>query len=80
MVLVTEDVIYSAIVYAWRHFGETIEGSAGAALAAAMMAGSRDRPAVVILSGGNIQPELHADLCCEHGADLYTPGRIEGSG
>jgi len=80
MVLVTEDVISRAIVYAWRHFGETIEGSAGAALAAAMMAGSRDRPAVVILSGGNIQPELHADLCCAHGADLYTPGRIEGSG
>ena len=63
LVLVTEKEIARAIAYTWERFGEKIEGSAGAALAAAMGAGVKERPAAVILSGGNIQPEVHAGIC-----------------
>ena len=54
--LVTEGEIRKAIIFAYERYGEYIEGSAAAALAVAMF---RDisKPVVVILSGGNIDPE-----------------------
>jgi threonine dehydratase len=59
--LVTEDEIRKAIIFAYEHYGEYIEGSAAAALAVAMF---RDisKPVVVILSGGNIDPETHKQI------------------
>lgn len=59
IVLVTEDEIQYAIKYAWDRFGERIEGSAAAALAAISSGQVSKRPAVVIITGGNIQPEIH---------------------
>ena len=50
------------MVYAWERYGERIEGSAAAALAAVLTGKVPERPAVVVLSGGNIQPELHSQL------------------
>ncbi|NLG97592.1 MAG: pyridoxal-phosphate dependent enzyme [Chloroflexi bacterium] len=62
-ILVSEKQIASAVVYAWRRHGEKIEGSAAAALAALMFSDtvaprSFEHPAVAVMSGGNIQPEV----------------------
>jgi len=62
MITVTEDEIGHAVVYAWEKYGERIEGSAAAALAA-VITGKVKSPAVVVISGGNIQPEVHEMLC-----------------
>lgn len=63
--LVSEAEIAAAIILAWRRYGERIEGSAAVALAAALSARVPRRPAVVVISGGNIQPELHQRLVVE---------------
>ncbi len=67
--LVTEDQIAAAIAFAWRKYNEKIEGSAAVALAYALKnAPSRpDGPWVVVVSGGNIQPEIHAQICADKG-------------
>ena len=61
-ILVSEEDIKQAIIYAWKRYHEMIEGSAAAALAAVLTNKITTRPSVIILSGGNIQPELHAQL------------------
>jgi threonine dehydratase len=62
-VLVAEEEIAQAIAYSWYHYGEKIEGSAAAALAAILTGKVIERPAVVVISGGNIQPEIHNQIC-----------------
>jgi threonine dehydratase len=61
-VLVTESDIHHTIAYAWQHYSERIEGSAATALAAALYGKVPARPAIVVLTGGNIQPEVHARI------------------
>ena len=61
--LVTESDLINAIAYAWKHYGEKIEGSAAASLAAVLSNVIAERPAVVLITGGNIQPELHSQIC-----------------
>ncbi len=61
-VLVTEDEIAQAIAFAWHRYNERIEGSAGVALAAVLTDRVNYRPAVVMLTGGNIQPEEHVKI------------------
>lgn len=61
-VLVTEAQIRNAIVYAWEYYHERIEGSAATALAAVLRGKISTRPAIVVLTGGNIQPEVHAGI------------------
>lgn len=61
-ILVREDEISQAIKFAWRKYSERIEGSSGAALATILSSKLDDRPVVIILSGGNIQPELHQQI------------------
>ena len=63
--LVSEEELRSAIRYAWQRYGERIEGSAAVTLAAALSAKATARPAVVIISGGNIQAELHQQIIAE---------------
>lgn len=62
-ILVSEEEIEKAVVYAWEKYGEIIEGSAAVCLAAVLSAKISDFPAVLIQTGGNIQPELHQQLC-----------------
>jgi threonine dehydratase len=62
IVLVSEDEIIQAVAHAWEKYGEIIEGSAGAALAAVISGKITARPAVVVLSGGNIQPDAHSEI------------------
>ncbi|MEW5868655.1 MAG: pyridoxal-phosphate dependent enzyme [Chloroflexota bacterium] len=61
-ILVSEAQIAEAIRFAWTQYQQRIEGSAAAALAAVLSGGVTSRPAVVIISGGNIQPEIHAQI------------------
>ncbi len=57
-ILVSEAEIVQAIAYAWRQYHERIEGSAAVALAVAMTGKVTARPLILVISGGNIQPEL----------------------
>jgi threonine dehydratase len=56
--LVSEDEIAHAIAYSWRHYGEKIEGSAATALAAVLSNKITGRPAVLFITGGNIEKEV----------------------
>lgn len=66
--LVDEDAIGRAVSYAWQAHGQVIEGSAAVGLAT-VMDGRVTAPAVVVLTGGNILPDLHATLVACHGGD-----------
>lgn len=61
-ILVSEAQITEAIRFAWKQYQQRIEGSAAAALAAILSSEVTARPAVVIISGGNIQPEVHTQI------------------
>ncbi len=62
LLLVSEEEIERAIVYAWLNYHEVIEGSAAVGLAV-ILKGKVKPPALVVISGGNIQPEAHSTLC-----------------
>lgn len=66
ILLVTEAEIAAAIAYAWHNYQEQIEGSAAVSLAAILTGKISKRPAVLILSGGNIQPEVHDQIIQTH--------------
>ena len=61
-ILVSEEEIREAIGYAWDHYHERIEGSAATSLAAVLSGKITRRPAVIVISGGNIQPETHQKI------------------
>lgn len=61
-ILVSEMDIQRAIIYSWKQYAERIEGSAATALAAVLYGKITERPALVVLTGGNIQPELHSKM------------------
>jgi threonine dehydratase len=65
-ILVDESEIEKAIAFAWWQYGEKIEGSAATALAAILCGKVTCRPAVLILSGGNIQEERFQDILSRH--------------
>lgn len=62
---VSEAEIGRAIAFAWHRYGQKVEGS-GAVGLAAFLAGKVPPPALVVISGGNIQPEVHAELCRQY--------------
>lgn len=66
VVLVSEEEIAYAIAYAAEHYQQVIEGSAAAALAAVLSGHIVQRPAIVIISGGNIDLERHAEIVRGH--------------
>lgn len=61
-ILVNEEEITEAVRYAWHEYDERIEGSAATALAAVLSGKISTRPAIIVLSGGNIQPEVHDEI------------------
>ncbi|HBG73882.1 MAG: hypothetical protein A2X25_03155 [Chloroflexi bacterium GWB2_49_20] len=65
IITVTEDEIAQAIAYAWHKYQEIVEGSAATALAAVLTRKIK-HPAIIVISGGNIQPEVHAQICRRH--------------
>jgi len=58
VILVSEDEIRVAISYAWVRHRQMIEGSAAVGLAAKLAGKITLSPALTIVTGGNIQPEL----------------------
>jgi threonine dehydratase len=66
IVTVTEDAIARAIAHAWWTHRERIEGSAAAALAAALDGTVRARPAVVVLTGGNIETDVFERIVAQY--------------
>jgi threonine dehydratase len=63
MILVSEAEISEAIVQTWRRYHQRIEGSAAVCMAAIFSGKIRVYPAVVVITGGNIDEELHQQLC-----------------
>ncbi len=62
IVLVGEDEIARAIAFAWSVYGERLEGAGAVCLAAILSNKVKERPALVVVSGGNVQPEVHAEI------------------
>lgn len=62
IITVTEVEISQGIAFAWHKYHEIIEGSAATALAA-VLTGKIKSPAILIISGRNIQPEIHSQIC-----------------
>jgi threonine dehydratase len=62
ILLVKEAEIERAIAFAWRRYQQRIEAS-GAVTLAAVLSGRVRGPAAAVISGGNIQPEVHAAIC-----------------
>ncbi len=68
ILLVSEAEIERAIAFAWRRYAQRIEGSAAVTLAA-VLSGQVRGPAAAVISGGNIQPEVHAAICAGQEAE-----------
>jgi threonine dehydratase len=62
VILVREDEICESIKYAWEHYHEIIEGLAAVSLVAVLSGRIIERSLVVIISGGNIQPQTHKQI------------------
>ncbi len=62
IVLISEDEIVQAIATAWHQYGERIEASGAVVLAAALSGKVSQRPAILVISGGNIEPEKHQEI------------------
>jgi threonine dehydratase len=63
LILVNEENIAEAIRFAWQQYHERIEGSAAVTLAAVLAGKIADKSSLCVLSGGNIQPEIHRSIC-----------------
>jgi len=61
-ILVSEEEIIEAIRYAWHQYQERIEGAEAVSLAAVLSGKITRRPVVIIISGGNIQSEIHQKI------------------
>ncbi len=73
-ILVSETDIRAAIKYAWTTYHERIEGSAAAALAAITSHRVPGRPALVIITGGNIDLETHRLIINEPAIPIVADG------
>jgi threonine dehydratase len=62
IITVSEADITRAIAFAWNRYNEKIEGSAAVSFAAIINNNIESRPAVLILSGGNIQQETFSQI------------------
>ena len=62
IVLVNEDEIARAISFAWAVYGEKLEGSGAVGLAAVLSNKVETRPALIVVSGGNVGDDMHAKI------------------
>jgi len=72
IVLVSEEEIARAIAFAWFVYGEKVEGSGAASLAAILFGKVAERPAVVVVSGGNVQPEIHEEIIARFAGETWS--------
>lgn len=69
--LVSEEEIERAIAFAWYTYHEKIEGSAAVALASVLDGKVAERPSMLILTGGNIQPEVHRRILEKYAGERW---------
>jgi threonine dehydratase len=62
VITVSEAAISQAIAYAWTRYEQKIEGSAAVTLAALLEKKIPQRPLLLVLTGGNIQPETFSSI------------------
>lgn len=62
IVLVSEEEIARAIAFAWHVYREKLEGAGAVGLAAVLAEKVEARPVLIVVSGGNVQPEVHAEI------------------
>jgi threonine dehydratase len=70
--VVSEDEISRAMAFAWAIYHEKIEGSAAVGLAAVLTGKIKERPSVVIISGGNVQPEVHEKIVARFAGEQWN--------
>ena len=66
ILLVSEDEVAEAVAFAWHAYGEKIEAAGAVGLAAYLQGKLPETSLVQIISGGNIQPDLHADIIARY--------------
>jgi threonine dehydratase len=66
IVLVSEEEIARAVAFAYVQYNEIIEPSGAVTIAAALRGGA---PSLAIVSGGNIQPEVHARIVADYAGE-----------
>ncbi len=66
ILLVSEDEVAQAVAFAWTEYGERLEGSGAVGLAAVLSGKVTAQPSVVVISGGNIQPEIYAEILARY--------------
>jgi threonine dehydratase len=71
ILLVTEDEIKKSIKYASNVYHECIEGSAAIPLAAVLSGRIIARPAMLIITGGNINPLEHAEVLMDNAVGSF---------
>jgi threonine dehydratase len=71
IVLVNEDEIAYAMAFAWDKYGEKLEGAGAVGLAAVLSDKVKERPAVLVVSGGNVQPEVHAEILARFAGETW---------
>ncbi len=67
IILVSENEIRDAILYTWEKHQQIIEGSAAVSVAAILAKKVTVIPAIIIVTGGNIQPALHQSIIQRNG-------------
>jgi threonine dehydratase len=66
IILVSEEDIARAVAFAYHEYGETIEPSGAVTIAAALRGLAGLGTQVAIVSGGNVQPEVHARIVADY--------------
>jgi threonine dehydratase len=61
ILLVSEESIARAVAFAWSEYGQVIEPSAAVSLAAVLDKMVKP-PLIVVISGGNIDSQVHAEI------------------
>jgi threonine dehydratase len=70
--VVSEEEIARAMAFAWAIYHEKIEGSAAVGLAAVISGKIKEQPSVVIITGGNVQPEVHEKIVARFAEEKWN--------
>ena len=71
VIVVSEESIARAIAFAWRTYGERIEGSGAVGLAAILEGQVAARPCVIIVTGGNIEEQVFQAAIGQHEGESW---------
>ncbi len=72
IILVSEEEIARAVAFAYYQYNEIIEASGAVTIAAALRNVSEKKTQLAIVSGGNIQPEVHARIVADYAGEARS--------